>query len=158
MINKYLKYLKIVTIDAQVYRMTEANLIQPLYLDYDIQSEILPKGKKKYFITENGVLVHSSSLYDKLNILRLIKKNGPAIGDCFTNPDYRGKSIYPFVISYISNKVLIENKIMEVYIIVNSDNRSSIRGIEKAGFKKFVSIKARRWLFFYFYKNIKNES
>lgn len=50
--------------------------------------------------------------------------------------------------------MLIENKIKEVFIIVNSDNRNSIQGIEKAGFKKYASIKARRWLFFYFKKEI----
>ena len=158
MIKKFQKYLKLVTIDVIIYRMIVVNIIQLPDLGLDIQAETLPKGKKKYFITENGVSVHSSFLYNTLHILKLIQKKGPAIGDCFTNPDFRGKSIYPFVISYISNEVLIKNKISEVFIIVNSENRSSIRGIEKAGFKKYSSIKAKRWLFFYFDKNIKNEN
>jgi len=154
MINKIRNRLRFVTIDVIIYRMIEVNIIQPPDLDFDIQKVTLPKGKKRYFITENGVSVHSSFLFNKLNILKLIHKKGPAIGDCFTNPEFRGNSIYPFVISYISNEILIENKIKEVFIIVNSDNRSSIRGVEKAGFEKFASIKARRWLFFYFNKNI----
>jgi len=154
MINKYLKYLRIVTIDVLVYRMTKINLLQRPNVEFDIQNETLTKQKKKYFIVQNGVSVHSSILFNKLNILKLIQKKGPAIGDCYTNPDYRGKSIYPFVISNISNEMLIENKIKEVFIIVNSDNRSSIQGVEKAGFKKYASIKARRWLFFYFKKEI----
>lgn len=154
MTNKYLKYLRIVTIDVLVYRMTKTNLLQLPNLDFDIQNETLTKQKKKYFIVEDGVYVHSSTLFNKLNILKLIQKKGPAIGDCYTNPDYRGNSIYPFVINYISNEMLIENKIKELFIIVNSDNRSSLQGVEKAGFKKFASIKARRWIFFYFKKEI----
>jgi RimJ/RimL family protein N-acetyltransferase len=134
--------------------MTEVNSIQLPEFGFHIQTERLPKKKKKYFITENEVFVHSSFLFNKLNILKLIQKKGPAIGDCFTNPDYRGKSIYPFVINYIAKVLLSENRIKEVFIIVNSNNRSSIRGIEKAGFKKFASIKAIRWIFFYFKKDI----
>jgi RimJ/RimL family protein N-acetyltransferase len=152
--NRYLKYFKIVTIDVIVYRIAKENILPFPDLDFDIQTEILPKGSKKYFIKENEVLVHSSSLFNKLNILRLIQKKGPAIGDCFTNPDYRGKSIYPFVINFIAKELLEENRIKEVFIIVNRDNIKSIRGIEKAGFNKFYSIKATRWLYFYFNKNI----
>ena len=154
MINKIRNRLRLVTIDVLIYRMTEINIIQLPDLGFDIHMESLLKGKKKYFIINNGVCVHSSFLFKKLNILKLIQKKGPAIGDCFTNPDFRGKSIYPFVISYIAKEMLIENKIKEVFIIVSSDNRSSIQGIEKAGFTKYASIKARRWLFFYFNKDI----
>jgi hypothetical protein len=154
MTNKYLKYLRIVTIDVIVYRIDKENIFSFPDLDFTIQIEILPKGKKIYFIKEKEVLIHSSFLFDKLNILRLIQKKGPAIGDCYTNPDYRGNSIYPFVISYISNETLLENKIKEVFIIVNNNNRSSIRGVEKAGFEKVAKIKAKRWLLFYFKKEI----
>ncbi len=152
--NRYLKYLKIVTIDVIVYRIAKEHISPFPDLDFNIQTETLPKGKKKYFISENRVSVHISILFSKLNILRLIQKKGPAIGDCYTNPDFRGKSIYPFVINYISKEIFKENKTKEVFIIVNRDNRSSIRGIEKAGFEKFASIKARRWLLFYFKKDI----
>lgn len=154
MIQKYLKYLSIVSIDVLVYRMTPENILPFPQLGFTIQSELLAKGKKKYFITENGVCVHSSTLFNTLYILNLILKKGPAIGDCFTHFDYRGKSIYSFVLNYIAKEMLLENKSKELFIIVNSTNISSIRGIEKAGFKKIASIKARRWLLFYFKKDI----
>jgi hypothetical protein len=38
----------------------------------------------------------------------------------------------------------------EVFIIVNTDNKSSVRGIEKAGFKLHSKIQAKRFLLFYF--------
>lgn len=154
MIKKYLKYLSIVSIDVLVYRMTLENILAFPQSGFDIQSELAGKGKKKYFITENGVCVHSSSLFNTLHILKLIQKKGPAIGDCFTHLDYRGKSIYPLVLSYIAKEMLSETESKEIFIIVNSNNSSSIRGIEKTGFRKYASIKAKRWLLFYFKKNI----
>jgi len=150
MIKKYLKYFRIVTIDVLVYSMSKEDILPFTDLGYAIQTKILSNGKRRYSIEENGVTVHSSFLFNKLNILRLLQKEGPAIGDCFTNPIYRGKSIYPFMISHISKELLVENKSKEVFIIVNNGNISSIRGIEKTGFKKITSIKTRRWLFFYF--------
>jgi len=154
MIKKYLRHLKIVSIDVFIYRMTEVNLLTLADLEFVIQKEILPKTKKRYFITENGVLVHNSFLYEKVHVLKLLQKKGPVIGSCFTNPDYRGKSIYPFVINYIAKELIEKNKNREVFIIVNSDNVNSMRGIEKAGFEYYASIKAKRWLFFYFDKDV----
>ena len=83
-------------------------------------------------------------------MLRLKYKKGPAIVECFTNEEFKGKSIYPFVINYIAKDVIINNNQKEVFIIVNSDNVSSIRGIEKAGFTIHTKIKANRFLFFHY--------
>lgn len=74
MINKYHKYLRIVTIDVLVYSMSKINRLQQPNGEFDIQNETLTKQKKKYFIVQNGVSVHSSILFKKLNILKLIKK------------------------------------------------------------------------------------
>lgn len=151
--NKYLKYLKIISIDVLVYRMTETNLLILPDLEFKIQKSLL-KGKTEYSITENRILVHRSFLYEKIHLLKLLQKKGPAIGNCYTNPECRGKSIYPFVINYIATELIKEDKNRQVFIIVNSDNVNSIRGIEKAGFEYYASIKAKRWLFFYFDKKI----
>ena len=72
------------------------------------------------------------------------------IGDCTTDPAYRGKSIYPFVINRIATEIIREGIYPEVFIIVNRNNASSIRGIEKAGFEFYSSIETRRFLLFYF--------
>ena len=69
MINKIRNRLRLVTIDVLIYRMTEINIIQLPDLGFDIHMESLLKGKKKYFITENGVSVHSSYLFNKLHLL-----------------------------------------------------------------------------------------
>jgi RimJ/RimL family protein N-acetyltransferase len=154
MSNKFLKKLKLIKIDVFVYRITIIDILQQADLGFTIQKEQITKDKKKYFITHNGISVHTSFLYSKVYLLKLIKKSGPTIGDCYTHPDYRGKSIFPFVINYIAKEIFLENKRTEVFIVVNKDNLNSIKGIEKAGFRKYASIQTKRWLWFYFDKNI----
>ncbi len=83
-------------------------------------------------------------------MLRLKYKKGPAIVECFTNEEFKGNSIYPFVINHIAKEEILKNKQKEVFIIVNSDNISSIKGIEKAGFELYTKIKANRFLFFHY--------
>lgn len=154
--NKFWKNLKLIKIDVVIYRMTKETMIPFPDLGFEIISELISKRKKKYCINNNGVLVHQSFLYIKVFLLKLIQKKGPVIGDCYTNPEYRGKSIYPFVIQTIAKEVLQNSKKTAVFMIVNQDNLSSIKGIEKVGFTKFASINAQRWLCFYFDKNIKH--
>ena len=53
--------------------------------------------------------------------------------------DYRGKGIYPMVLRYISNSIGTDDTTF--YMIVDAKNASSIRGVEKAGFKKCGVVK-----------------
>jgi hypothetical protein len=152
MFGKYRKYLKVTTIDMLVYAMTQDDIaVAPPILDpgFIVSQATLPDGKKLYSITEKGQTVHKSFVFEKLRLLRLIGKDGPAIGDCYTNEDYRGKAIYPFVINKIARD-LLSSGVAEVFIIVGRDNHSSIRGIEKAGFHLHSEIKAKRFLLFFY--------
>ncbi len=53
--------------------------------------------------------------------------------DCRTNENYRGLSIYPHVISTISND-LLKSGVTSVMIDATKDNTASVNGILKAGF------------------------
>ncbi len=154
MIKKIKPYLKIKRIDVLIYYMTPEFFISFPSLDYQIDKQVIDSNKTKFSITVDKICIHKSFLFKKLNILRLIHKKGPTIGDCVTIPEFKGKSIYPFVINYIAKEVLKETN--EVFIIVNSDNMSSIRGIEKAGFKLYTKIQAKRFLLFYFNLKLNN--
>lgn len=152
--KKAFKYLRIVKVDIFVYRMDE-----PVRLDFgptgfELQSKKTVHGRIRYFMDDNGKFVHSSEVFPRLNVLKLIKKSGPAIGNCVTSEAYRGKSIYPNVINRIASNLLLNENSGEVFIIVNRDNTPSVRGIEKAGFSLYAKIKARRFLVFYFDKTI----
>ena len=150
MLKKILKYLKVISIDVYVYSMVKDNLIAFPNIGYEIDTLPISKTKQKYFIVNNGVTIHQSFLFSKLHLLQLIGKKGPAIGECQTIQEYKGKSIYPFVINHIATEILNQNKFHEVFIVVNSNNSSSIKGIEKAGFKIYSKIKAKRFLLFYY--------
>ena len=150
MIKKIRKYLKLTSIDIFVYRMNESDTFVFSNPGFTLESGAITDSKKEFLIRENGLTVHRSYVFNKLHVLGLIGKSGPAIGDCVTIPQYKGKSIYPFVINHLALTILSQKQHKEMFIIVNSDNASSIRGIEKAGFSLFKKIQAKRFLLFYF--------
>ncbi|MDI1316117.1 hypothetical protein [Flavobacterium sp.] len=152
MIKKIKKLFKIVTIDVLIYYKDKPSTISIDLNEFKIIKKEIDSNKVKYYILVNEQEIHQSFLFKKVYLQKLIKKKGPTIGDCKTAEAFKGKSIYPYVINHIANSELKEG-INEVFINVNPDNFASIRGIEKAGFKKYVHLKAKRFLFFYFNVN-----
>ncbi len=53
------------------------------------------------------------------------------IGPCFTEPEFRGKGLYPYLLTYIMNDIPTASAF---YIICSETNTASRRGIQKAGF------------------------
>lgn len=81
--------------------------------------------------------IHYSYVMKKCYKFPFLKSNDIHIGPCFTHPDYRGQGIYPAVIQRITTDFgLNSEKGPHGYMIVDEKNVSSIRGVEKAGFKK----------------------
>lgn len=150
--RKLFKKFRVVNIDVFIYRMSDYVFFNTPEFKYVILTEKL-NNKTRFYIQDSDVLVHESYLYSKVFLLRTIGKNGPVIGDCVTVKKYRGQSIYPYVINQIAKQVLETNK-KDVFVVVNRNNSNSIKGIEKAGFGKFASIKAKRWLWFYMKRHV----
>lgn len=83
-----------------------------------------------------GALGHISWLYyngDPNQTLRLGARECE-IRFCLTFPEFRGRGIYPFALRAIQ-EYLRGRGFERCFICVTDDNRSSIRGIEKAGFR-----------------------
>lgn len=156
MINKITRLFKVKKIDVFIYYMDKRTLFENKNLDYKIEEVIISQNKKSFFVIIDGEFAHKSILFKKLFLLKLINKNGPAIGDCVTSEKFKGKSIYPFVINHIAREEILNNGKEEVFIIVNSDNYSSIRGIEKSGFTLHSKIIAQRFLIFHYNVDIKS--
>lgn len=156
MIKKIKKLLKVSSIDLLVYSMKKSTKFNVDVQNYSIQFQKIDENKSRYFIEIDNKVIHESFTYRKLFIQKLIRTKGPTIGDCRTIDAYKGKSIYPYVINYIANQEL-KNGAEEVFINVLPTNISSIKGIEKAGFNLVTSIKAKRFLMFYFNSQIKNK-
>ncbi|WP_395053486.1 hypothetical protein [Flavobacterium sp.] len=149
MTNK-LKYFYPKRLKELVYVIRKSDYIQLEDVKYKVVKSTISNKKIKYEVFDKKILVHESTVYKKLHFLKLINKTGPAIGDCFTNNEYRGQSIYPSMLSLIVKELLFEKNNEEVCIIVDHDNIGSIKGIEKAGFKLHSKIETCRFLFIYY--------
>ena len=96
-------------------------------------------GVKDFFVFRdagNGALGHISWLYysgDPNHTLRL-RERECEIRFCLTFPEFRGKGVYPAALRAIQ-KYLTERGFERCFICVRDDNRPSIRGIEKSGFR-----------------------
>ena len=151
--KKIFRRLKIVFIDVYIYKMDKHKPLIINGTNYKIEKSEINKEKRRYYIRDGNKIIHESYVFSSVFLLRLIKKRGPVIGDCKTINAYRGKSIYPYVINKIAKDILTDSD-KEVFVIVNKDNISSIKGIEKAHYTRMASIKAKRWLWFYLKKEI----
>ncbi|HET6429693.1 MAG TPA: GNAT family N-acetyltransferase [Phycisphaerae bacterium] len=67
------------------------------------------------------------------------------IGPCFTDPDYRGRGIYPRILRHIVTE-LGGRGYGPFYVHTSPANAASLRGIEKAGFLRLGWWSGRRWL------------
>ena len=70
----------------------------------------------------------------------------PVVGYGFTKPQYRGKGICPYALSYLLNDLINRNISRNAYTLVSSTNDSSIRAVEKAGFELIAQLKGLRLL------------
>ena len=122
-------------------------------IEYNLShaKERLKNGDKLFIVTENDELAHYSWVkFDEMDITEASKKiklkEGEAcIYDCYTNKKFRGQGLYPSMLKYLKG-YFKEKGFNKVYIYVEANNIPSIKGIEKAGFKKEDSIKYLRIL------------
>ena len=100
-------------------------------------------GVKDFYISVcEEVLQHISWIYYKEDPNRILRLGdyGAEIKYCLTIPEYRGKGIYPKVLTAIAC-YLKKMEFKHLFICVEKNNIPSIRGIEKAGFKVIKKIK-----------------
>ena len=91
---------------------------------------------------KNGDICHVSWIYfkgDQNRIIDLGEKEAE-IKYCLTLPPYRGKGIYPKVLTEICDYLKYKG-LDRVFIAVDKNNVPSIKGIRKAGFKPITKIK-----------------
>lgn len=110
--------------------------------------QILTFGKTKiYYVQDGNQILHTSYVIPACSKFPFLKKNDLEIGPCYTYPEFRGKGIYPKVLTKICQKRGGDS--ISFYMIVDENNLSSIKGIEKAGFVRcgsvYISKFARRY-------------
>lgn len=90
------------------------------------------KARIYYICDENGHVIHTSYVLPKFFKFPFMKKGDYEIGPCQTAPAFRGRGLYGAALNRIITEPEFENA--HFYMIVDNNNRSSVRGIEKAGF------------------------
>lgn len=71
-----------------------------------------------------------------------LAKRSRLIGLCETHPAFRGQGLYPLALRETVRRLRLAGE-TALYIEVLEDNRASIRGIERAGFRRLGRIDAR---------------
>lgn len=102
------------------------------------------KAKILYMKDDVGELIHTSYIVPRCYKFSFMERNDYEIGPCYTYPKYRGKGIYSSMLLYVCEK--LGNAQTTFYMIVDSENLASVRGIEKAGFEFCGTVRISRVL------------
>jgi hypothetical protein len=102
-------------------------IAKPLTLDNSFRIVQIKRFlKNKYQLFDGDTLVHESILY---KYTRMSIFAGyfctKVVGNCYTNPKYRGQGIYGYIINYISKE---QGKVI---LFVDEKNKSSQKGLLK---------------------------
>lgn len=117
------------TADLEILRKSQ--MPAPWEFSCDLHDRV-----KDFFIARrSGAIAHISWIYYKNDPNRLIElfPDEAEIKYALTLPEFRGQGFYPATLIKIQ-EFLRARGYMRVFICAREDNRSSIRGIEKAGF------------------------
>ena len=103
-------------------------------------------GVTDFFIaTKDDSVQHISWIYygkDPNRILQL-QEGDAEVKYCLTLPEFRGQGLYPLTLWKIA-EYLHQKMLRRVFICVHEENESSVRGIEKAGFKRLGKVRLRK--------------
>ncbi len=99
---------------------------------------IITMGKYQiYYIKDNnGTIIHYSHILPKFFKFPFMRKEDIEIGPCWTHQNFRGKNIYPFILTLILKNLSFLDRTF--YIMTDENNIPSQKGILKAGFKLFA--------------------
>ena len=107
---------------------------------------LISRGNAKivYVKSADSLIMHTSCVMSKCKKFTFMRDNDFEIGPCVTKDEYRGQGIYPRVLNYITSSFGEDGAVF--YMIVEENNTSSIKGIEKAGFEKCGVVQKSRFL------------
>lgn len=152
MIKKILRYIKLKNVEVLLYKSGEVTSDSVSFVPYEVLKSQINYRETEYTVLDQKKMVHTSKVFSFSPTLKHLKCKGMLIGNCFTSPNYRGQSIYTKMLKYI---VLKNNKKkIDYYVFVHPENKASIAGIEKAGFKKVLLLKAKKRMHFFYNEKI----
>jgi predicted acetyltransferase len=109
------------------------------------------RGERCFAILEKGNIVtylwaaFKERSMKELSLNVQLKTNQSWFYNALTIKEARGKGYYPSIIRCMA-KTLQNEGISEIFIDVEGENAASIRGVEKAGFKKVLRVQMKKTL------------
>jgi len=82
------------------------------------------------------MLIAYAQVMPKIFIFDFMDASGVHIGPCWTHPDFRGRGLYPWLLTKILRDY--QDRASNVYVFTSGGNHASKRGIEKAGGRLFA--------------------
>lgn len=131
------------------FRKGEQRNFKKLLVRLLFQSMTFGKAKLVCAVGENNQVMHTSYVVGRCYKFPDLGKEDYTIGPCFTEPACRGKGIYPQVLRYICANLGDERTTF--YMSVDSQNNSSVKGIEKAGFVRVGTVRKTKLFKRYYY-------
>jgi RimJ/RimL family protein N-acetyltransferase len=111
------------------------NRLSPLPWEFQCH---LQDGVNEFFVAKNSQgIQHISWIYfaEHPNRLLSLQTDEVEIKYCLTLPPFRGRGIYPEVIRHMISYLSMRD-VKRIFMCVRRNNLPSIRGIEKAGFRR----------------------
>lgn len=97
-----------------------------------------------FYIKQVGKIVHTSCVVPRCFKFPFLGPGEYSIGPCVTAPQFRGQGLYGKTLTYITGHPMYRDGVF--YMSVNEHNAASIRGIEKAGFRRVGKIRKTKIL------------
>ena len=134
------------------HRLPSSVSIKSFSIDHpsglDIIDRRLTAHRIAYVVFYCGEIIHENWLtFDTLLPSQFgFDSRIPVVGYGFTAPQYRGKGICPYALSYLLNDMIDRNISRHAYTIVSPTNSASIRAVEKAGFELIAQLRGLKVL------------
>lgn len=100
-----------------------------------------------YDSKEQRIILHESYVIRRCYKFPFLTGGSIEIGPCATNKKWRGRGIYPSVLKAIVQTELSGNDM--AFMIIDSENKASIKGVTKAGFKRVSEVTKSKYLKIY---------
>lgn len=92
-----------------------------------------------YYVKAKEKIIHTSYCAPKCYKFPFMSRGDLHIGPCATDSKYRGKGIYPYVLTRIIKDYAKQN--ISFYMIIEANNIPSQRGVFKVGFIKTMALR-----------------
>lgn len=153
----------------KLYRQLRPRKVETLVYGFDLGRQTIPAvavrdtievethkvdNKRRIFrALVDGAEVNRNYLYTgNLLARQLGYRRLPLVGDCSTAEQCRGRNIYPYMLTQMLHWLKDNEAAQQVLIFVAPGNIPSVKGIEKAGFKKLRHVIVYRFLGMSMYK------